>query len=92
MAASAMETGVAEKKAEVLLHRIEKAVSTSLLGRWFCAQTKGMICIFLSKIKCVEDEGSWMWKHSPCNTTQGQKVIRNRANSRAKQSCTSTEV
>lgn len=25
-----------------------------------------------------------MWKHSPCNTTQGWKVIRNRANSRAK--------
>lgn len=25
-----------------------------------------------------------MWKQSPCNTTQGQKVIRNRANSRAK--------
>lgn len=46
---------------------------------------KGMICIFLSKIKCVEGEGSWMWKHSPSNKTWGQKVIRNRENSRAKQ-------
>lgn len=70
--------------------KYKKLSSTSPLGRRLSPRTEGAMCAFLFKIKCAEGEGSGMWKHSPAAQHRGQKVIRNRANSRAQQSCTST--
>lgn len=74
MAASTMETGEAKEKAKVPLHRTYKAVCTLLFGRWLSPQMNGMIRIFLSKIKCVEGEGSWRWKHSPAAQHRARKL------------------